>query len=178
MAFTFLNIKIDSEARSRNKVPRTRNVIEENVNIEFTVASSQFTALKFIKSTYNRGKFIRAITMKLFIEKCHIGRKWVTTDTEIQAWRSGLMNICFLPDVYDVWQRCQATDWVTIEWIDPVELVWIIVRRWFGFWFRIYRTLGRAALTRYLLKWLIIFVLVKYLFAIVIKYCFNLTLKS
>lgn len=41
--------------------------------------------------------------------------------------------------------------WVTIEWNYPIELVWIIVCQWFGFWFRIYRMLSRAML----LLWLV-----------------------
>lgn len=52
-------------------------------------------------------------------------------------------------------KRYQATD-CGDYWVELSSR--ISVRRWFGFWFRIYRTLSRAALlTRYSLKWLIIF---------------------
>lgn len=73
-----LKVVADRKARSYTRVPQGRSPGEET---ELTVKITNFNndiirpncqpsiALKFMKSHYHRGKFIRTVTMKMFIEK-------------------------------------------------------------------------------------------------------------
>lgn len=73
-----MKIKANWKVRSPKSVRQTRSGSEETVSIELAVESrncrmmkacGEFRrALKFIKSWYNKKKFIRTITLKIIIE--------------------------------------------------------------------------------------------------------------
>lgn len=87
IVFTFLKIVVEKKAWTRKCVPQTRSPREESINIvrtpalgnfktKMTRASSQSrTALKSMKSRYQRGWLIRKTTMILFIENARNERK-------------------------------------------------------------------------------------------------------